>query len=106
MEFSFYPVGDSRPSSPCVLQHVFGRFLGSKSGITGVPFGRTDLSIGGIGTTLQALSHRHGSVGPSFQGMPRKFNFHMFFILLCFFELEVMNIVNEDGWISVLRADD
>ena len=48
------------------------------TGITGVPFGRTELSIGGIGTTLQALSHRHGPVGPGFQGMPEK-PFFMFF---------------------------
>ena len=48
-------------------------FLERKTGITGVPFGRTDLSIGGIGTTFQALSHRHGPVGPGFQGMPETF---------------------------------
>ena len=51
---------------------------GTYSGITGVAFGRKDLSIGGIGTTFQALSHRHGPVGPSFQGMPEKFDFHDF----------------------------
>ena len=53
-------------------------FLERKSGITGVPFGRTDLSIGGIGTTVHALLHRHGPVGPSFQGMPEKSLFHVF----------------------------
>ncbi len=53
-------------------------FLERKSGITGVPFGRTDLSIGGIGTTFQALSHRHGPVGPGFQGIPEKLDFHDF----------------------------
>ena len=58
-------------------------FLERKSGITGVSFGRTDLSIGGIGTTFHALSHRHGPVGPSFQGMPEQFDFHVFF-LICF----------------------
>ena len=41
-----------------------------------MPFGRTDLSIGGIGTTFHALLHRHGPVGPSFQGMPEEFGFH------------------------------
>ena len=49
-----------------------------KSEITGVPFGRTDLSIGGIGTTFHAISHRHGPVGPNFQGMPETFDFHDF----------------------------
>ena len=44
-----------------------------------MPFGRKDLSIGGIGTTFQALLHRHGPVGPSFQGMPEQFDFHEFF---------------------------
>ena len=50
----------------------------SKSGKTRVPFGRTDLSIGGIGTTFHALLHSHGPVGSSFQGMPETFNFHDF----------------------------
>ena len=55
-----------------------------KNGITGVPFGRTDLSIGWIGTTFHALLHRHGPVGPSFQGMPEKFDVHYF--QKCFFD--------------------
>ena len=54
-------------------------FLERTTGITGVPFGRTDLSIGGIGTTFQALSHRHGFVDPGFQGMHEKCFFHVFF---------------------------
>ena len=54
-------------------------FLERKTGITGVPFGRTDLSIGGIGTTFQALSHRHGPVGPGFQGMPEESFFYDLF---------------------------
>ena len=74
--FPFYPVGDSRPTRPCLLHF----FLERKTGITGVPFGRTDLSIGGIGTSLHALLHRHGPVGPSFQGMPEEFDFHNLFL--------------------------
>ena len=35
----------------------FGASGERKSGITKVPFGRTDLSIGGIGTTVHVLSH-------------------------------------------------
>ena len=50
-------------------------FLERKSGITGVPFGRTDISIGAISTTFHALLHRHGPVGSSFQGMPEEFDF-------------------------------
>ena len=37
-------------------------------------FGRTDLSLGGIGTTSHTLLHRHGPVGPNFQGMPEQFD--------------------------------
>ena len=58
---------------------LLSKKLERKTGITGVPFGRTDLSIGGIGTTFHALLHRHGPVGPSFQGMPEKFDFHDLF---------------------------
>ena len=66
--------------SKCFLLTVF---LERKTGITGVPFGRTELSIGGIGTTFHALLHRHGPVGPSFQGMPEKFDFHSSSKMLC-----------------------
>ena len=70
-------------------------FLELQNGITGVSFGRTDLSLGGIGTTFHALSHRHGPVGPSFQGMPEKFDFDVFLLVLCltvlilFFDLDL-----------------
>ena len=43
---------------------------------------RTDLSIGAIGTTFDAVLHRHGPVGPSVEGMP---NSLMFMISLDFF---------------------
>ena len=55
------------------------------TGISGVPFGRTDLSIGAPNTTFHAFLHGHGPVGPSFQGMPEKFDFHIFVELV--FEL-------------------
>ena len=58
---------------------VYG-FSKRKTGITGVPFGRTELWIGGIGKPFHALLHRHGPVGPSFQGMPEQIDFHMLFI--------------------------
>ena len=51
-------------------------FLARNTCLTGVPFGRTELSIGRIGTTFHALLHRRGPVGPSFQGMPEGFDFH------------------------------
>ena len=60
----------------------FGAFrffvLERNTGITGVAFGRTDLSIGGIGTTFHALLHRHGPGGPNFQGMPEQNDLHVF----------------------------
>ena len=40
------------------------------TGITGVPFGRTEVSIYFCLKLFRALSHRHGPVGPSLQGMP------------------------------------
>ena len=57
--------------------------LERKTGITGVPFGRTELSIGASGRKFSALESREGPVGPGIQGMPEKFDFHVFF--LCFF---------------------
>ena len=41
-----------------------------------MPFGRTELSIGGIGTTFHVLLHRHGPVGPTFRGMLETFDCH------------------------------
>ena len=61
-------------------------FLERKTGTTGVAFGRTDLSIGGIGTAFHALSHRHGPVSPGFQGMPEKLDFHVFLFFDVFLE--------------------
>ena len=82
MELSFYLAGDLSTNARPFRLHMFFSlmvFLERKSCITGVPFGRTDLSIGGIGTTFQAISHRHGPVGPSFHGMFEKMYFHRFF---------------------------
>ena len=77
MGCSFYPLGVPRPIRPCLSQNVFlDVILERKTGITKVPFGRPKLSIGRIGTTFNALLNRHGPVGPSFQGMPEKFDFH------------------------------
>ena len=57
--------------------HVFykmffidGFFLKRRSGITGVPFGRTDLSIGGTGKTFHALSHWPWAA--VFKGWPKR----------------------------------
>ena len=52
--------------------------LERNTGITGLPSGRTELSIGGIGKPVHALLHKHGPVGPSLQGMPEKSCFHDF----------------------------
>ena len=53
--------------------------LERKNGITGVPFGRTELSIGASGRKFSALQSREGPVGPGIQGMPEKFDFHDLF---------------------------
>ena len=63
------------------FQEIMSAFPERITDMTGVPFGRTDLSIGGIGTTFHALLHRHGPVGPSFQGMPEKFDLITCFLL-------------------------
>ena len=68
----------------------FTVFLERSTGITGVPFGRTELSIGRIGATVHALLHRHGPVGPSFQGMPEKVDFHVFSTM--FFDVFFRNV--------------
>ena len=50
-----------------------------KTGITGVPFGRTELSIRASCRKFHALLPREGPVGPGIQGMPEKFDFHDLF---------------------------
>ena len=50
--------------------------LERKTDIIGVPFGRTELSIGASGRKFSALESREGPVGPGIQGIPEKFNFH------------------------------
>ena len=47
-----------------------------KTGITGVPFGRTELSIHASCRKFRALASREGLVGPGVEGMPEKFDFH------------------------------
>ena len=53
--------------------------LERKTGITGVPFGRTELSIRASCRKFRALLPREGPVGPGIQGMPEKFDFHDLF---------------------------
>ena len=77
MGCSFYPDGVFLITRPCFFVVVFTNFFLTvdqerKTGITGVPFGRTDLSIGGIGTTFHALLHRTRSRGPQFSRDARK----------------------------------
>ena len=52
---------------------------------------------------FRALSHRHGPVGPSLQGMPEKFDFHVFLRLI--FDV-FMKMVDQHGWILEFRAED
>ena len=49
-----------------------------KTGITRVPFGRTELSIRASCRKFHALASREGTVGPGVQGIPEKFDFHVF----------------------------
>ena len=55
-------------------------FLERKTGIAGVTFGRTEVSVPFF--VCRCLSHRHGPEGPGVQGMPEKFDFHV--SLICF----------------------
>ena len=50
--------------------------LERRNGITGVPFGRTELSIRASCRNFSALESREGPVGPGIQGIPEKFDFH------------------------------
>ena len=52
--------------------------LKRKTGITGVPFGRTELSLRLSWIEFGALAPRGGPEGPWFQGMPEKSFFHDF----------------------------
>ena len=62
-------------------ERTFRRFLTvdreHKTGITGVPFGRTELSLRLSRTEFGALASRGGPEGPRVQGMPEKFDFHV-----------------------------
>ena len=52
---------------------------------------------------FELLSHRHGPVGPSIQGMPEKFDVH---VCVVFFVRKHMNMVDQHGWILEFRAED
>ena len=77
--------------------------LERKTGITGVPFGRTELSIGASGRKFSALESREGPVGPGIQGIPEKFDLHDFFLDFCL--KTNMKMVDEYGWIWEFRAE-
>ena len=63
--------GDSSPSDHDFSKSVFVLTvdLERKTGITGVPFGRTELSIRASCRKFRALSSREGPVGPGIQGI-------------------------------------
>ena len=77
--------------------------LERKTGITGVPFGRTELSIRASCRKFSALSSREGPVGPGIQGIPEKFDFHDF--VWTFFYKQNMKMVDQHGWILEFRAE-
>ena len=66
-------------------------FLERKSGITGVPFGRTDISIGGIGTTFTLFYTDTAPRALVFKGCPKK-------IILMFFCSETSNWKKKVGF--------
>ena len=65
--------------------------LERKTGITGVPFGRKELSICASCRKFCTLASREGPVGPGIQGMPEKLDFHDFHWTIYF------NKKNENG---------
>ena len=52
---------------------------------------------------VRALSHSHGPVGPSLQGMPEKFDFHV--LRWTFFYKKNMQMVDQHGWTLEFRAE-
>ena len=80
MGLSFYPDGVFfNHQTMFLLRTVFLTVdLERKTGITGVPFGRTELSIRASCRKFRALASREGPVGPGIQGIPEKCDFHVF----------------------------
>ena len=76
-----FPVVISSPSDHVFVRKVFFLTvdLEPKTGITGVPVGRTELSIRASCRKIRALASREGPVSPGTQGMPEKFDFHDLF---------------------------
>ena len=71
--------GDFFSTRPCFFVKCFLTVaLERKSGITGVPFVLTEVSVPFVLSFFRALPHRHGPVGPSLHGMPEMFDFHFF----------------------------
>ena len=72
--------GDIFTIRPCFFEKCFSCTvdLERKTGITGVPFGRTELSIRASCRKFRALASREGPVGPGIQGMPNMFDVHDF----------------------------
>ena len=74
-----FPVVISSPSDHGFSKSVFLTVdLERKTGITGVPFGRTELSIRASCRKFRALLPREGPVGPGAQGRFEKKYFHVF----------------------------
>ena len=77
--------------------------LEHKTGITGVPFGRTALSLRLSRIEFCAIEHREGPEGPGVQGMPEKFDVHV--CLDLFVTQKNMKMGDEDCWILEFRAE-
>ena len=99
-----FPVVFSSPSDHGFSKSVFFTVdLERKTGITGVPFGRTELSIRASCREFRALASREGPVGPGIEGMPEQFDFYHLFLDLVL--TKNMKMVDEHGWISASRAE-
>ena len=74
-----FPVVISSPSGHGFSKSVFFTVdLERNTGITGVPFGRTVLSISASCRKFRAFASRKGPVGPGIEGISEKFDFHEF----------------------------
>ena len=71
--------------------------------MSGVPFGRTELSIRASCKKLSTLSSREGSVGLGIQRIPEKFDFHDF-VWTCLYK-QNLKFVDRHGWILEFRAE-
>ena len=101
-DFPFIQTVSFVATRPCFLTNCFLTVgLERKTGITGVPFGRTEVSIYTIFLKFFSRSIAQArSRSPSLQGMPEKSFFHDFAVVM--FQTKM---VDQHGWILESRAE-